>query len=86
MLPRTPLAFMSRTRSCTSYVPRRTCSKVSGSAPQSSLGRPATAFEAECPDLLALDQPGVHQQSRGHGWEWLEPIVKNILMLYTPPA
>ena len=41
---RTPPAFMSLIRSCTSKHPGRISSKAVGSTPYSSLGRPATAF------------------------------------------
>ena len=56
---RTPLTFMSRMRSCTSNVPGRTWSKLAGSAPQLSRGRPCTALRPK----LAISWPSISQAS-----------------------
>ena len=52
--PRSPLMFMSRTRSSTSKQPGRISSKEVGSFPYSSGGRPATAFKP----TLGTSAPG----------------------------
>ena len=55
----TPLTFMSRMRSCTSYVPGRTWSKLAGSLPQFSRGRPCTALSPK----VAISWPSISQAS-----------------------
>src|SRR4051812_30236010 len=65
----TPLTFMSRMRSCTSNVPGRTWSKLAGSEPQLSRGRPCTALRPKVaiswPSMSHASVPSSRRMTRG---------------------
>src|ERR1700677_5123115 len=68
MEPSTPLAFMSRTRSCTSKHPGRSSVEVPGLKPDSSEGQPTVA---DMPKDVLVFSPWKTQRSMPSSWTTL---------------